>query len=62
MPSSRALPNPGIEPVPPALHADSLLSEPQGKHACTSINDLIYVNYMTFPGDLCRGSSRKQVS
>ena len=25
------LPNPGIEPKPPALQADSLLSEPPGK-------------------------------
>ena len=25
------LPNPGIEPGPPALQVDSLLSEPQGK-------------------------------
>ena len=28
MPSSRALPNPGIEPRSPALRAESLLSEP----------------------------------
>ena len=31
MPSSRDLPNPGIEPKSPALQADSLLSEPPGK-------------------------------
>ena len=30
-PSSRDLPNPGIEPRSPALQADSLLSEPPGK-------------------------------
>ena len=30
-PSSGDLPNPGIEPASPALHADSLLSEPPGK-------------------------------
>ena len=31
MPSSRDLPNPGIEPRSPAFQADSLLSEPPGK-------------------------------
>ena len=31
MPFSKDLPNPGIEPVSPALQADSLLSEPPGK-------------------------------
>ena len=31
MPSSRDLPNPGIEPRFPALQVDSLLSEPPGK-------------------------------
>ena len=31
MPSSRDLPNPGIEPRSPALQADSLQSEPSGK-------------------------------
>ena len=30
-PSPGDLPNPGIEPVPPALQVDSLLSEPPGK-------------------------------
>ena len=30
-PSPSDLPNPGIEPVSPALQADSLLSEPPGK-------------------------------
>ena len=30
-PSPRDLPNPGIEPRSPALQADSLPSEPQGK-------------------------------
>ena len=29
-PSSEDLPNPGIEPKSPALHADSLLAEPKG--------------------------------
>ena len=31
-PSSGALPNPGFEPEPPALQADSLPSEPPGMH------------------------------
>ena len=31
MPSSRYLPNPGIEPMSPTLQADSLWSEPPGK-------------------------------
>ena len=31
MPPPGDLPNPGIEPRSPALQADSLLSEPQGK-------------------------------
>ena len=31
MPSSRDLPNPGIEPGSPALQPESLLSEPPGK-------------------------------
>ena len=28
------LPNPGMEPWPPALQADSLLSEPPGRPLC----------------------------
>ena len=32
MPSSRDLANPGIEPGSPAWQADSLSSEPPGKH------------------------------
>ena len=31
MPSPGNLPNPGMEPGPPALQADSLSSEPPGK-------------------------------
>ena len=31
IPSPGELPNPGIEPRSPALQADSLLAEPQGK-------------------------------
>ena len=32
-PSPGDLPDPGIEPRPPALQADTLLSEPPGKYA-----------------------------
>ena len=32
-PSPEDLPSPGTEPRPPALEADSLPAEPQGKHA-----------------------------
>ena len=32
IPSSVDLPEPGIEPVSPTLQADSLSTEPQGKH------------------------------
>ena len=34
------LPNPGIEPRPPTLQADSLLSEPQGKPKNTGVGSL----------------------
>ena len=37
MPSSRGLPNPGIEPRSSALQVDSLLSEPPGKPKNTGI-------------------------
>ena len=33
-PSPEDLPNPGIEPGPPILQADALLSEPPGKPHC----------------------------
>ena len=39
-PSPGDLPNPGIEPRPPALQADSLLSEPQGKPKNTGVGSL----------------------
>ena len=40
MPSSRDLPNPGIEPRSPALQVDSLLSEPPGKPKDTGVGSL----------------------
>ena len=40
MPSSRALPNPGLRPRSPALQADSLPSEPPGKPENTGVGIL----------------------
>ena len=39
-PFSRDLPNPGIEPRSPALRADSLPAEPQGKPKNTGVGSL----------------------
>ena len=39
-PFSRGLPNPGIEPRSPALQADSLPAEPQGKPKNTGVGSL----------------------
>ena len=39
-PFSRGLPNPGIEPRSPALQADSLPAEPQGKPQNTGVGSL----------------------
>ena len=39
-PSSRDLPNPGIEPRSPALQADSLPAEPPGKPKNTGVGSL----------------------
>ena len=46
-PSPGDLPNPGIEPRFPALQADSLPAEPQGKTKSTGVGSLI-----PSPGDL----------
>ena len=40
MPSSRDLPNPGIEAMSPALQADSLPAEPPGKPKNTAVGSL----------------------
>ena len=45
-PSPGDLPNPGIEPRSPALQADSLLAEPQGKPLLTKVH---LVRAMVFP-------------
>ena len=47
-PSPRDLPNPGIEPRPPALQADSLPAEPQGKPKNTGVGSLSLLQ-RTFP-------------
>ena len=39
-PSPRDLPKPGIKPISPALQADSLPDEPQGKPKNTGIGSL----------------------
>ena len=48
MPSSGDHPNPGIEPRSPALQADSLPSEPQGKLKNTGV-DSLYLLQGIFP-------------
>ena len=40
LPSSQDLPDPGIEPKSPALQADSLPAEPQGKSKNTRVSSL----------------------
>ena len=43
-PSPGDLPNPGIEPGSPALQADSLLTELQGKSMYDDLNDVSVVD------------------
>ena len=47
-PSSEDLPNPGIEPRSPALQADSLPAEPQGKLCNTGVGSLSFLQWI-FP-------------
>ena len=47
-PSPEYLPDPGIEPGPPALQADSLPSEPPGKPSYDG-NTLILLQKLTLP-------------
>jgi len=42
-PSSRYLPNPGIEPRSPAFQVDSLPSEPRGKPMNTGVDSLSFL-------------------
>ena len=52
-PSPVDLPNPGIEPGSPALQADSLLTELQGKHLTTKVEGTysLTVSKMTMSRD-----------
>ena len=47
IPFSRDLPHPGIEPRSPALQADSLPGEPQGKPQ-SILNPLILLTFLHF--------------
>ena len=51
-PFSRDLPNPGIKPRSPILHADSLPAEPQGKPKNTGVSSLSLLHwiYLLDPG------------
>ena len=60
-PSARDLPNPGIEPRSPALHAVSLPAEPQGKPKNTSVVSLSLLqgifSYFYFALFLCSNNN-----
>ena len=45
-PSARDLPNPGTEPRSPALQADSLPAEPQGKPKNTGVGNLSLLQWL----------------
>ena len=50
-PTPGDLPNPGIEPKPPTLQADSLPPEPQGKPKNTGVGSLSLLQwiFLTYP-------------
>ena len=48
-PSPGYLPDPGIEPWPPALWADALPSEPPGEHIFSSVQSLSRVRLFATP-------------
>ena len=55
-PSPEDLPDPGIEPGSPALQADSLLSEPQGKPSanyCSTMQNLLLSNACSVEKNFC---------
>ena len=54
MPSSRDLPNPGVEPRSPALQANSLPSEPPGKPRNTAVGSLFLLQGLFLTQDLVR--------
>ena len=55
MPSSRDLPNPGIEPRSPTLQADSLPAEPHGKPKNTGVGSLSLLQWIFLTQELSRG-------
>ena len=54
-PSPRDPPNPGIKPRLPALQADSLPAEPQGKPENTGVGSLSLLQHIFLTQDLNRG-------
>ena len=50
MPSPADLCNPGVEPRSPALQADSLPAEPQGKSKNTGVGSLSLLQWISDPG------------
>ena len=54
-PFSRDLPNPGIKPKPPALWADSLPAEPQGKPKNTGVGSLSLLQRIFLTQELNQG-------
>ena len=55
VPFSRDLPNPGIEPRSPALQADSLPAEPQGKPKNTAVGCLSLLKQIFLTQELNQG-------
>ena len=54
-PSPEDLPNPGIEPRSPALQADSLPAEPQGKPKNTGVGSLSLLQWIVLTQESNRG-------
>ena len=55
VPFSRGLPNPGIRPRSPALQADSLPAEPQGKPKNTGVGSLSLLQWVFLTQESKRG-------
>ena len=51
-PTPGDLPNPGFEPRSPALQADSLLAEPQGKPKKTGVGSLTFLQWVFLTQEL----------
>ena len=58
MPSPAVLPNPGIQPGSPALQADSLPAEPQGKSKSAGVGSLSLLQWIFQTQELNRGLLR----